>query len=190
VPPPPLSAVESLSTFGVLVGAVMLVGVFAALGSAAVHIVPIHERLVVIRLGRCHRVRGPGPVLIVPGLERAVAMSIVPARTNQVVVDAITRDGAAVTAAVSLWYRVTDPARAVALTCDALGDAGEATERAIRHRLAQVGLPELLCGSRQWATGVVEEIDRVSRSWGVRVLDLEIVDVTLRLAPELRRWMW
>jgi regulator of protease activity HflC (stomatin/prohibitin superfamily) len=98
-----VSAAESLSTFVVLVGAIMLVGVLAALASAAVHMVPIHERLVVIRLGRCHRVRGPGRVLIVPGLERTVAVSIVPARTNQVVVDAITGDGADVTAAVSLW---------------------------------------------------------------------------------------
>jgi len=189
VPPPPVSAAESLSTFVVLVGAIMLVGVLAALASAAVHMVPIHERLVVIRLGRCHRVRGPGRVLIVPGLERTVAVSIVPARTNQVVVDAITGDGAEVTAAVSLWCRVADPARAVAASGDALGNAGEATERAIRHRLAQMRLPELLCGPHQWATGVVDEIDRVSRSWGVRVLDLEIVDVRLRLTPRLRRWM-
>jgi regulator of protease activity HflC (stomatin/prohibitin superfamily) len=189
VPPPPMSVAETLAMPGVLVWAIMLVGVLAALGLAAVHIVPIHERLVVIRLGRCHRVRGPGPVLIVPGLERAVAMSVVPARTNQVAVDAVTRDGVAVTAAVSLWYRVADPARAVAVTRDALGDAGEATERAVRHRLAQVGMPELLCGPHQWAAGLVDEVDQVSRSWGVRVLDLEIVDVALRLTPELRRWM-
>jgi regulator of protease activity HflC (stomatin/prohibitin superfamily) len=77
----------------------------------------------------------------------------------------------------------------VAASGDALGNAGEATERAIRHRLAQMRLPELLCGPHQWATGVVDEIDRVSRSWGVRVLDLEIVDVRLRLTPGLRRWM-
>jgi hypothetical protein len=80
VPPPPMSVAETLATPGVLLWAIMLVGVLAALGLAAVHIVPIHERLVVIRLGRCHRVRGPGPVLIIPGLERAVAMSVVPDR--------------------------------------------------------------------------------------------------------------
>jgi regulator of protease activity HflC (stomatin/prohibitin superfamily) len=189
VPPPPVSVAETVSMLGVAVGSIMLVGVLAALGLAAVHIVPIHERLVVIRLGRCHRVRGPGPVLIVPGLERAVAMSIVPARTGQVAVDAVTRDGVAVTAVVSLWYRVSDPALAVCVTSDALSDAGEATERAVRHRLAQVRLPEILCGPHQWAAGLVDEIDRVSRSWGVRVLDLEIFDVALQLTPGLRRWM-
>ena len=74
--PLPISVAETLATPGVLVWAIMLVGVLAALVLAAVHIVPIHERVVVIRLGRCHRVRGPGPVMIVPTVVRSRAPEV------------------------------------------------------------------------------------------------------------------
>jgi len=55
-----------------IVGAVVLVVLVAIAVRSMVQVVPHGERLVIYRLGRFHRVVGPGLVLVLPRLDRVV----------------------------------------------------------------------------------------------------------------------
>ncbi|HLZ28870.1 MAG TPA: SPFH domain-containing protein, partial [Chloroflexota bacterium] len=62
-----------------IVNLVVLVLVLAVLGgvlSQAVRVVREYRRLVVFRLGKCIGARGPGPVLLIPFVDRPVVVDL------------------------------------------------------------------------------------------------------------------
>ena len=56
-----------------IVGGIILVGIIII--ANAIRIVPEYQRLVVFRLGRCVGEKGPGIVLLLPVIDRAVRSS-------------------------------------------------------------------------------------------------------------------
>jgi regulator of protease activity HflC (stomatin/prohibitin superfamily) len=97
----------------VAIGAVALTVVLCA-----VRIVPLYQRAVVLRHGRVVAVRGPGPIVVIPGLEsrrtvdlRVDVMEVQPQRGQ-------TSDRVDVEVGAMLQYRVVDPEQAAALVSD------------------------------------------------------------------------
>jgi regulator of protease activity HflC (stomatin/prohibitin superfamily) len=90
-----------------IVGAVLLVG-FIFLANA-IRIVPEYQRLVVFRLGRCVGAKGPGIVLLIPVIDRAVKADLreqvreVPQQTS------ITKDNAPISIDFLWYYKVLRP---------------------------------------------------------------------------------
>ena len=85
---------------------------FAFLASA-IRIVPEYKRLVVFRLGRCVGTKGPGIVLLIPVIDRAVKVDLreqvreIPHQTS------ITKDNAPISIDFLWYYKVLDPAESV-----------------------------------------------------------------------------
>ena len=94
-----------------IVGAVHLVG-FIFL-SNAIRIVPEYQRLVVFRLGRCVGAKGPGVVLLIPVIDRAVKADLreqvreIPQQTS------ITKDNAPISIDFLWYFKVLDPSESV-----------------------------------------------------------------------------
>src|SRR5262245_60773815 len=77
-----------------------------------------YQRAVIFRLGRYHSLRGPGLYYNLPLLEwqrlldmRTVTVDVEPQET-------ITKDSVTVKVNAVLWYRVTDPAKAILEVAD------------------------------------------------------------------------
>src|SRR5262245_43466646 len=90
---------------------VALVGVLVAV--SGFRITKEYERGVVFRLGRFHRVKGPGLYWNIPLIDTQRVLDL---RTRTVDVEqqeTITRDSVTVRINAVLWYRVFDPERAV-----------------------------------------------------------------------------
>src|SRR5918994_6523911 len=95
-------------------GIACVVGVIAVLAfiflANAIRIVPEYQRLVVFRLGRSVGAKGPGIVLLVPVIDRAVKVDLreqvreIPHQT------AITKDNAGISVDFIWYYKVLDPA--------------------------------------------------------------------------------
>ena len=64
----------------VLVALIVLVGLVVALAAASVRVLREYERAVVFRLGRLIGQKGPGLVLLTPGIDRMVRVSLRTAR--------------------------------------------------------------------------------------------------------------
>lgn len=65
-----IDEIASISLVPCLIGAVLIIGlIFLA---SAIRVMPEYQRLVVFRLGRSIGAKGPGIVLLVPVVDRAV----------------------------------------------------------------------------------------------------------------------
>ena len=92
----------------ILIGIVVLVFVLYFMAKI-IRIVAEYERLVVLALGRYSGTRGPGIVIVIPFLERAIKVDLrerfldIPKQT------AITLDNAPIDIDFLVYYRITDP---------------------------------------------------------------------------------
>ena len=88
-------------------------GLLLAVLAAAVRILPEYERGVVFFLGRFQKVKGPGLVIIIPGIQvmRRVDLRVITLDVPSQ--DVISRDNVTVSVNAVLYYRVVDPERAI-----------------------------------------------------------------------------
>src|SRR5579871_1266409 len=81
-----------------------------------------YERGVVFRLGRFTGLRGPGLYWIIPlGIDRAMTIDIRTRTVSAEQQETITRDSVTVKLNAVLWFRITDPSKAVIAVADAPG---------------------------------------------------------------------
>ncbi len=172
----------TLITLAVL--AVLLLSVVGA----GVQLVQQYQRGVVLRFGRLlPTVREPGLRVIVPFVDR---MTKVPVQT--VVMDvpsqgAITKDNVTLAVDAVVYFRVTDPAKAVVNVDDYLGAVSQVAQTSLRSVIGRVDLDTMLSDREQVNAELRAVIDTPTEDWGVSVDRVEIKDIAL---PEgMRRSM-
>jgi regulator of protease activity HflC (stomatin/prohibitin superfamily) len=145
-----------------------------------------YERAVVFRLGRVRPLRGPGLIFLVPfGIEvkkrvslRIVALDIPPQ-------DVITRDNVSVKVNAVLYFRVSDPMRAILEIEDYRFATSQLAQTTLRSVIGQAELDELLAEREKFNEILREIIDESTDAWGIRVTAVEVKDVDL--PHEMRR---
>ncbi len=144
-----------------------------------------YERGVIFRLGRYAGTRGPGLYGIVPlGIERSVRMDL---RTRTVQAEqqqTITRDGVTISVNAVLWFRITDPSRAVIAVQAIDGAVYQLALTSLRNIIGQHELDEVL-QERDRINGLLR--DNVAGStvlWGVEIERFEMKDVELPQAMQ------
>ncbi len=155
---------------------------------AGVQLVQQYQRGVVLRFGRLLPVvREPGLRVIVPFVDR---MTKVPVQT--VVMDvpsqgAITKDNVTLAVDAVVYFRVTDPAKAVVNVDDYLGAVSQVAQTSLRSVIGRVDLDTMLSDREQVNEELRAVIDTPTEDWGVSVDRVEIKDIAL---PEgMRRSM-
>jgi regulator of protease activity HflC (stomatin/prohibitin superfamily) len=158
-----------------IVGAiVLLVIVFLA---NAIRIVPEYQRLVVFRLGRVLTARGPGLVILIPIIDRAVKVDLreqvreVPHQTS------ITKDNAPISIDFLWYYKVLNPAESVLQVGNfELAAAGIATTT-LRAVIGGIPLDDVLSEREHINTMLRTRLDEVTERWGVKVTNVEIREI-------------
>ena len=159
--------------------ALVAIGGAVALASS-LRILREYERAVVFRLGRVRPVRGPGLIFLVPfGVERMqrvglriVAMDVPPQ-------DVITRDNVSVKVNAVLYFRVSDPRRAVLEVEDYLYATSQLAQTTLRSVIGQAELDELLGERKKFNEILRQIIDEGTDVWGIHVTAVEVKDVDL-----------
>src|SRR3990172_6072467 len=147
-----------------IVGAILVIG-FVFLANA-IRIVPEYQRLVVFRLGRSVGPKGPGIVLLIPVIDRAVKVDLreqvreIPHQTG------ITKDNAPI-AIDFLWYfKVIDPAESVLQVGNfELAAAGIATTT-LRSLIGGIPLDDVLSQREHINVLLRTRLDEVTERWG------------------------
>jgi regulator of protease activity HflC (stomatin/prohibitin superfamily) len=147
-----------------------------------------YQRGVVFRLGRLTSAKGPGLVFLVPfGIEsmrrmdlRIVALDIPPQ-------DTITKDNVSVTVNAVVYFRVTDPAKAVVEIEDYYFATSQLAQTTLRSVIGQSELDELLVERDQINRVVRDIIDQGTDPWGIEVTAVEVKDIGL--PQEMKRAM-
>jgi regulator of protease activity HflC (stomatin/prohibitin superfamily) len=162
----------------IVAGVIVALAVLAALAAAA-RVVREYERGVVFRLGRLTPVRGPGLVVMVPGVERMVRVDL---RTVTMTVppqEIITRDNVPARVAAVCYFRVVDPAAAVT-EIEAFSPAtSQIAQTTLRSVLGGADLDQLLAERDRLNEDLQKIIDEQTEPWGIKVSTVEIKDVEI-----------
>jgi len=158
----------------------ILAGAGAIALATSLRILKEYERGVVFRLGRVRPPRGPGLVFLVPfGIERMervglriIAMDIPPQ-------DVITRDNVSVKVNAVLYFRVSEPMKAILEIEDYLFATSQLAQTTLRSVVGQAELDEVLAEREKFNQILREIIDEGTDAWGIDVTGVEVKDVDL-----------
>ena len=163
--------VGSLFFFVVLVGLVLLAN--------AIRVVREYERLVVFRLGRLLGERGPGLVLLIPVIDRAVKVGLRTVTMDVPPQDIITKDNVTVKVNAVIYFRVVNSQEAVVQVENYLYATSQIAQTTLRSILGQAELDELLAEREKLNQALQQVIDRQTEPWGVKVTTVEVKNVDL-----------
>jgi regulator of protease activity HflC (stomatin/prohibitin superfamily) len=143
----------------------------------AIRVVNEYQRLVVFRLGRCVGTKGPGLVLLIPWIDRAVKVDLreqVREVPHQV---SITKDNAPISIDFLWYYKVLDPTLSVVGVGNfELSAAGMATTT-LRSVIGGIPLDEVLSQREHINQTLRVKLDEVTERWGVKVTNVEIREI-------------
>ena len=147
-----------------------------------------YERGVIFRLGRLTSAKGPGLIFLVPfGIERMKRMDLRIVALDIPPQDAITRDNVSVTVNAVVYFRVTDPAKAVVEIEDYYFATSQLAQTTLRSVIGQSELDEILVEREQINRVVRDIIDQGTDPWGIEVTAVEVKDIGL--PQEMKRAM-
>src|SRR5688572_4673563 len=117
--------------------------ILAVVGSA-VKILPEWERGVVLRLGRSIGIRGPGLIILIPGIEKLVRVDTRTATLDIAPQDVITLDNITLKVNAVIYFRVVDPEGAVTRVMDYMFATTQLAQTTLRSVLGQYQMDEIL----------------------------------------------
>jgi regulator of protease activity HflC (stomatin/prohibitin superfamily) len=91
----------------------VLVPLALALLASSFRILREYQRGVVFQLGRFWRVKGPGLVIVIPGLQQMVRVDLRVVTMDVEPQDVISRDNVSVKVNAVVFFRVVDPQKAI-----------------------------------------------------------------------------
>ncbi len=138
-----------------------------------------YERGVVFMLGRFWKVKGPGLVLIIPGIQQMVRVDLRTIVLDVPPQDVITRDNVSVKVNAVVYFRVVDPEKSVIQVANFLQATSQLAQTTLRAILGKHGLDELLSERERLNTDIQRVLDAQTDAWGVKVSTVEIKQVDL-----------
>jgi len=163
---------------------IALIGMFLY---SAIKILREYDRAVVFQLGRFWKVKGPGLILLIPGIQKMVRVSLRTITMDVPTQDVITRDNVSVKVNAVSYFHVVDPKKAIINVEDYLFATSQVAQTTLRSVLGAVELDELLSERESINAKLQEILDRQTDVWGVKVTLVEVKHVDL--PQEMQRAM-
>jgi len=153
--------------------------VIVSLLLAAVKVLRQYERAVVFTLGKFQAVKGPGLVLLIPFIQEMVRVDLRIQVIEIPTQDVISRDNVSIKVDAVLYFRVSDPERAIIQVQDYLPATNMLAQTTLRAVLGQHELDEMLSERKKLSTDVQDILDTQTETWGIKVSNVEIRTVEL-----------
>lgn len=167
-----------------VVTVLVLVGAFLA---SALKILREYERGVIFRLGRIIAAKGPGLIILIPGIDKMVKVDLRTVTLDVPPQDIITRDNVSVKVSAVVYFRVMDPVKAIVEVADFHFATSQLAQTTLRSVCGQGELDNLLA-ERDEINGRIQSIlDKETEPWGVKVAKVEVKEIDL--PEEMRRAM-
>jgi regulator of protease activity HflC (stomatin/prohibitin superfamily) len=163
----------------VLVFLAMAIAVAVALAAASVRILREYERGVVFRLGRLVGPKGPGLILLIPGVDRMVRVDLRTIVLDIPPQDLITRDNVPAKVNAVTYFRVVDACSAVVEVERYTAATSQIAQTTLRSVLGKAELDMLLAERERLNEALQQIIDEQTDPWGVKVTLVEIKDVEI-----------
>ncbi|MBT3982514.1 MAG: slipin family protein [Bacteriovoracaceae bacterium] len=159
----------------------------AAILFSAVKIIKEYERVVVFRLGRFVDVRGPGLILLIPFLEKAVRLDLRTLTMDIPSQDIITRDNVTLKVNGVLYFKVSNPELAIIGVENYLVATEQIAQTTLRSVIGQFELDGILSKRDEINVQLQKILDEQTEPWGVKVTNVELKAIDLPI--EMQRAM-
>jgi regulator of protease activity HflC (stomatin/prohibitin superfamily) len=155
-----------------------VLGVFLlALLASAIRILREYERAVVFTLGRFTGVKGPGLIIIIPGIQQVVRVDMRVKVLDVPSQDVISRDNVSVRVNAVIYFRVMDAERATIQVENFMQATSELAQTTLRSVLGKHELDEMLSERDTLNRDIQELLDAQTDTWGIKVSNVEIKHV-------------
>jgi regulator of protease activity HflC (stomatin/prohibitin superfamily) len=138
-----------------------------------------YDRGVIFFLGRFQKVKGPGLIIVVPGIQQMVKVDLRTLVYDVPTQDVISRDNVSVKVSAVIYFRVVDPERAIINVEDFFEATAQLAQTTLRSILGQHELDDMLAQRDKLNQGIQVLLDEQTESWGIKVINVEIKHVDL-----------
>ncbi|MDO9204558.1 slipin family protein [Methylotenera sp.] len=159
-------------------GLTALMLVFALIASS-VRILREYERGVVFQLGRFWKVKGPGLIILIPGIQQMVRVDLRTVVFDVPSQDVISRDNVSVQVNAVVYFRVVDPAKAIMQVEDYMNATSQLSQTTLRSVLGKHELDEMLAERETLNLDIQQALDAQTDAWGIKVSNVEIKHVDI-----------
>lgn len=162
-----------------LLGSGGLVLLVIILVVASLRVLREYQRGVIFLLGRFWRVKGPGLIVVVPGIQQMVRIDLRTVVLDVPSQDVISHDNVSVKVNAVVYFRVVDPQRAVIQVENFLNATSQLAQTTLRAVLGKHGLDEMLAEREKLNLDIQKVLDAQTDAWGIKVSIVEIKQVDL-----------
>lgn len=138
-----------------------------------------YERAVVFLLGRFYKVKGPGLIVIIPGVQKMVRVDLRTVVMDVPSQDVISRDNVSVKVSAVVYFRVVDPQKSIIQVENFLSATSQFAQTTLRSVLGKHELDEMLAEREKLNMDIQKALDIQTDAWGIKVANVEIKHVDI-----------
>ena len=147
--------------------------------SMSLRILREYERGVVFQLGRFWKVKGPGLIILIPGVQTMVRVDLRTIVMDVPSQDVISKDNVSVRVNAVIFFRVLDPEKAIIQVESFELAISQLAQTTLRSVLGQHDLDEMLSEREKLNSDIQKILDSETDIWGIKVTNVEIKHVDL-----------
>jgi regulator of protease activity HflC (stomatin/prohibitin superfamily) len=159
--------------------------VLALVVSSSIQVADQWDKVVILRLGQFHSLKGPGLFFIIPIIDtipywidtRVITTGFKAEKT-------LTKDTVPVDVDAVLFWKVLDPKKAALDVADYQSAIAWASQTALRDVIGKTMLSDMLEGRDKISALLQTIIDQRTEPWGINVISVEVKDVLIPSALE------
>jgi regulator of protease activity HflC (stomatin/prohibitin superfamily) len=138
-----------------------------------------YERGVIFLLGRFQTVKGPGLIVLFPGIQMMTKVDLRVIVLDVPTQDVISRDNVSVKVNAVIYFRIVDPEKAVIRVENVFEATSQLSQTTLRSVLGQHDLDDMLAERDKLNVDIQELLDKRTDNWGIKVANVEIKHVDL-----------
>jgi regulator of protease activity HflC (stomatin/prohibitin superfamily) len=147
--------------------------------ASSLRILREYHRGVVFMLGRFWKVKGPGLIFIIPGIQQMVRVDLRTVVFDVPSQDVISRDNVSVKVNAVVYFRVVDPKNAILQVEDYMNATNQLAQTTLRAVLGKHELDEMLAERETLNLDIQKALDAQTDTWGIKVSNVEIKHVDI-----------
>ena len=158
---------------------IVLVVLLVGLAFYTFRVLREYERGVIFFLGRFQKVKGPGLIIVIPGIQQIVKVDLRTVVYDVPTQDVISRDNVSVKVSAVIYFRVVDAEKAIINVEDFFEATSQLAQTTLRSILGQHELDEMLAQRDKLNGGIQVLLDEQTESWGIKVANVEIKHIDI-----------
>ncbi len=138
-----------------------------------------YERGVIFMLGRFHKVKGPGLIILIPFIQKMTKVDLRVIVMDVPTQDVISRDNVSVKVNAVIYFRIVDPEKAIIQVANVFEATSQLSQTTLRSVLGQHELDDMLSERDKLNSDIQAILDKRTDNWGIKVANVEIKHVDL-----------